>query len=386
MGTVESDGRGGVDRQRPGWREGVGDAALAVALLAFEVAGTDPSAAQRGVTADARAYVLVVVAALALAVRRRWPFVTLAVVTVATTAYLLLYPYGPILVSFLVAVYTVAAHRSLRPAATGGALALVLLTVHVFAGARPTGLLGLMPAAAWVVVPFALGTTVRLTRDAAARNRAEEARRLADGERLRVAQEVHDVVGHGLAAIHMQAEIALHLMEKRPEQAQTALAAISRTSKEALDELRVTLAVVRRGDDGTAERAPAPGLAQVPVLRDRLAGTGLPVTVEVEGEPAALPVAVDLAAYRVVQESLTNVLRHAGPATATVRIRYAPAEVDVEVTDTGRGAAGTGRGAGGSGLAGMRERITALGGSFDAGPVAGGGFRVYARLPVEERT
>ncbi|MEV1328890.1 histidine kinase [Micromonospora costi] len=369
-------------RRRPGWRESVGDAALALVLLAFGLAGTAPSAAQRGVDADARAYALVVAAALALAVRRRWPFATLAVVAVTTTAYLLLYPYGPILVSFFVAVYTVAVHRPLRPAAVGGAVALALLTVHVFAGARPPGLLGLMPAAAWVVVPFAVGTTVRLTREATARNRAEEARQLADGERLRVAQEVHDVVGHGLAAIHMQAEIALHLLEKRPEQAETALAAISRTSKEALDELRVTLAVVRRGD-GTAERAPAPGLAQVPVLRDRLAGTGLPVTVDVDGEPVTLPVAVDLAAYRVVQESLTNVLRHAGPATAAVRIRYTPTEVDVEVTDTGCGAAVPG--GGGSGLAGMRERITALGGSFDAGPAEGGGFRVYARLPVEER-
>ncbi|PZF97807.1 two-component sensor histidine kinase [Micromonospora deserti] len=374
-----------MDRRRPGWRESVGDGALALALLAVGLAGTGPAAADEGGTADGRGYALVVVAALALAVRRRWPFVTLAVAAVATTAYLVLgYPYGPILVSFFVAVYTVATHRTVRPAALASAVALVLLTGHVFVDARSPGLLGLMPAAAWVVVPFAVGTTVRLSREAAARTRAEEARRLADGERLRVAQEVHDVVGHGLAAIHMQAEIALHLLEKRPEQAHAALAAISSTSKEALDELRVTLAVVRRGD-GAAERAPAPGLAQVPALRDRLAGTGLPVAVEVDGEPRALPVAVDLAAYRVVQESLTNVLRHAGPATAAVRIRYAPAEVGVEVTDTGRGAPGPARGTAGSGLAGMRERITALGGSFDAGPTAGGGFRVYARLPVEER-
>ncbi|WBB70443.1 sensor histidine kinase [Micromonospora sp. WMMD812] len=375
-----------MDRERPGWRESVGDAALALVVLAFGLAGTGPSAAERGVDADGQAYALVVVAALALAVRRRWPFLTLAVAAVAATAYLLLgYPYGPILVSFLVAVYTVAAHRALRPAATGGAIALVLLTTHVFVGVQPPGLLGLMPAAAWVAVPFAVGTTVRLTREAASRNRAEEARRLADGERLRVAQEVHDVVGHGLAAIHLQAEIALHLLEKRPEQAHTALAAISRTSKEALDELRVTLAVVRRGD-GTAERAPAPGLAQVPALRDRLAGTGLPVTVEVDGEPAALPVAVDLAAYRVVQESLTNVLRHAGPATAAVRIRYTPTGVEVEVADTGRGVVGAAHGTAGSGLAGMRERIVALGGSFEAGPTVGGGFRVHARLPVEEQS
>ena len=120
-----------------------------------------------------------------------------------------------------------------------------------------------MPAAAWVVVPFAVGTTVRLARESAARGRVDEARRLADAERLRVAREVHDVVGHGLAAIHMQAEIALHLLARKPEQAEAALTAISRTSKEALDELRVTLTVVRR-DEAADERAPTPGLAQLP--------------------------------------------------------------------------------------------------------------------------
>ncbi|RKN19892.1 sensor histidine kinase [Micromonospora musae] len=380
------DGRSGVERRRSGWRETAADVPLALALLAVGLVGTGPATAEQGVTADGAAYAPVVVAALALAVRRRWPFGTLAVTVLAATAYLVLgYPYGPILLSLLVAVYTVAAHRALRPAAIGAAVALALLTVHVFVGPSSPGLLGLMPAAAWVVVPFAVGSTVRLSREAAARGRAEEARRLADGERLRVAQEVHDVVGHGLAAIHMQAEIALHLLEKRPEQAHTALAAISGTSKEALDELRVTLAVVRRGGDA-AERAPAPGLGQVPALRERLAGAGLPVTVRTEGEPSALPVALDLAAYRVVQESLTNVLRHAGPATAAVRIRYAPTEVEVEVTDTGRGVAEAGRVPAGSGLAGMRERVTALGGSFAAGPAADGGFRVHARLPLEERS
>ncbi|MEU6202477.1 sensor histidine kinase [Micromonospora musae] len=375
-----------MERRRSGWRETAADVPLALVLLAVGLVGTGPATAQQGVTADGTAYAPVVVAALALAVRRRWPFGTLAVTVLAAAAYLVLgYPYGPILLSLLVAVYTVAAHRALRPAAIGAAIALALLTLHVFVGSGSPGLLGLMPAVAWVVVPFAVGSTVRLSREAAARGRAEEARRLADGERLRVAQEVHDVVGHGLAAIHLQAEIALHLLEKRPEQAQTALAAISGTSKEALDELRVTLAVVRRGGDA-AERAPAPGLGQVPALRDRLAGAGLPVTVRIEGEPSVLPVALDLAAYRVVQESLTNVLRHAGPATAAVRIRYAPTEVEVEVTDTGRGVAEAGRVPAGSGLAGMRERVTALGGSFAAGPAADGGFRVQARLPLEERS
>ncbi|WP_174533607.1 sensor histidine kinase [Micromonospora chalcea] len=362
------------------------DALLTVALLAIGLVGTAPAGVNQGVDAGPGAYPLVVVAALVVAVRRRRPLVTLAVVTVATTAYLVLgYPYGPILLSFFVAVYTVAAHRPVRDAAVAGAGALAALLAYVLFGTRSPGLVGLMPVAAWVVVPFAAGVTARLSREAAARNRTDEARRLADAERLRVAREVHDVVGHGLAAIHLQAEIALHLLDRRPEQAEAALTAISRTSKEALDELRVTLTVVRR-EEGADERAPAPGLDQLPHLRERLAGAGVPVTVEVTGAPLALPVAVDLAAYRVVQEALTNVLRHAGPATAAVRVGYAPGEVTVEVTDTGRGRSrdAAPEPSGGSGLAGMRERVTALGGTFSAGPAAPGGFRVHATLPLRE--
>ncbi|MFC4145510.1 sensor histidine kinase [Micromonospora mangrovi] len=364
------------------WPAPLVDAVVGLVLLAVGLVGTGAAAANAGVGTGRATYPLVVVAASALAVRRRWPLVTLGVVTAATTAYLVLgYPYGPILLSLLVAVYTVAAYLPLRVGAVAAGVALAALLTHVVVGVRPPGLFGAMPAAAWVVVPFAVGTTVRLARESAARGRVDEARRLADAERLRVAREVHDVVGHGLAAIHLQAEVALHLLARRPEQAEAALTAISRTSREALDELRVTLTVVRR-DEPAGERAPTPGLAQLPQLRDRLAGAGLPVTVEVTGEPRALPVAVDLAAYRVVQEALTNVLRHAGPATATVRLQHAPTGVTVEVTDTGRGPVGA-PGAG-HGLAGMRERVTALGGTCTAGPAPGGGFRVSARLPVEE--
>ncbi|RZU73955.1 signal transduction histidine kinase [Micromonospora kangleipakensis] len=375
MGTVDRDR--GIE-----WSDQIYDAVVALVLLGIGLVGTAPAGANEGIDTGRATYPLVAVAALALAVRRRWPLATLAVVTAATTAYLVLgYPYGPILFSFLVAVYTVAAYLPLRTGAVAGGVALAALLVHVVVGVRPPGLLGAMPAAAWVVVPFAVGTTVRLVRENAARGRVDEARRLADAERLRVAREVHDVVGHGLAAIHMQAEIALHLLARKPEQAEAALTAISRTSKEALDELRVTLTVVRR-DEAADDRAPAPGLAQLPQLRDRLAGAGVPVTVEVTGEPRTLPVAVDLAAYRVVQESLTNVLRHAGPATATVRLRHTRTGVAIEVTDTGRGPAPGPRV--GYGLAGMRERVTALGGTFTAGPAPGGGFRVSATLPVEE--
>jgi signal transduction histidine kinase len=422
-----------------------GDALLALVLAGFGVAvtsraGTWPATAR---IPDLPGYLLVAGAALPLAVRRLWPVATLALTTAAVTGYLLGgYPYGPIILALLVAVYTVAARLPARPATVAGAAVLGALLLHALVRAvGPVGTAawtGLVPASAWVVVPFAVGRVVRVGRESRARTRAEEIERHGYEERLRVAREVHDIVGHGLAAIHLQAEIALHVLPKRPAQAETALAAISRTSKEALDELRATLAVVRdvagaldrglalgpdqqggvgrglalgpdqqggdlRGlalgpdqqDGGFRGLAlgpdqqgggcpPPPGLGRLDELVARMSGTGVPVTVLVEGTARALPPGVDLAAYRIVQEALTNVLRHADSATATVRLAYAAAGLTVEVTDDGRGGtdSGAGRSAGGSGLAGMRERVRGLGGMFEAGPRVGGGFRVFARLPT----
>jgi len=362
-------------RRRARWIDPV----IAAGLTLFAVLATRLAARLQPMAEplDPLAYALLVLAPAALAVRTRWPVPVLATVSVTTSVYLSLgYPYGPIMFAYALAVYTAATALPIGRAAAAATLALACVSVHAFlpiAGA--VGLDGLAPAAAWTAVPFAIGVAVRFSREAAVRSRAERARRIADDERLRVAQEIHDVVGHGLAAITMQAEIALHLMERDPQQAWTALTAISKTSRHALDELRGTLAVVRRGED----RAPAPGLDQLPALRDRLAAAGLPVSFM--GTPTtALPAAIDLAAYRVVQEALTNVLRHAGTASATVHIEQTDDGLTVEVTDTGRG--GVPAEGGGTGLAGMRERVEALGGTLDAGPRAGGGFRVRAVLPM----
>ncbi|MEH1129078.1 sensor histidine kinase [Micromonospora sp. CPCC 206061] len=353
------------------------DGILAAVLVGIGLVGTTGAGGLQDIRVTWWMYALVVIAALTLVVRRLNPLGTVAVVAVVASAYLVGGgPLGPILISFLIAVYTVARHRPTREAAIWTGAALAILMAHILVD----GEIGdVIPASAWAVVPFAVGVTVRLSREAAARNRAELARQYADEERLRVAQEVHDVVGHGLSAINMQAEIALHLLPKRPEQAEAALNAISRTSREALDELRVTLALVRR-PRGDETRAAIAGLARLDALVARMSETGVAVTVEVTGERRDLPVVIDLAAYRVVQESLTNVLRHAGAATATVRLAYKTEEITVEVTDTGRTAAAPS--GGGHGLAGMRERVDALGGEFDAGPMPGGGFRVYARLPL----
>jgi signal transduction histidine kinase len=353
------------------------DALLALALTVVGLFGTRGAAHIQHVSVGPSGYVLAVAAAVILVARRVWPLPILAASTAITSAYMLMgNPYGPSLISFAVAVFTVANRLPTRRAAVAAAVALPLLLLHDGVSGDWTGI---VPGSAWVVVPFAAGLVLRVTREANARARAEQVRQYAYEERLRIAQEVHDVVGHGLAAINMQAEIGLHLLPKRPEQAGEALTAISRTSKEALDELRTTLAVVRRSDPAGV-RAPTPGLARLGDLVDRMTGTGVPVTLEVTGTPRDLPAPVDLAAYRLIQESLTNVLRHAGPATATVRVAHDADRLTVTVTDTGRG--GTPSRPHGHGIVGMRERVTALGGFFEAGPGPTAGFRVQGTFPL----
>jgi signal transduction histidine kinase len=367
------------------------DALLAAALLAAGLAGTAPAARNLGLAVTTWwMYVPVVVAALAVAVRRWLPVAVLAVVLAAVGAHMLMGQfYGPILFSFAVALYTVAAYRPLRVSAVASGVAALVMTVCGLVGTG-FGLDGVVPVLAWAVAPLAVGVTVRVTREQTVQSRRDEMRRQADAERLRVAQEVHDVVGHGLAAITMQAEIALHVLAKDAArhppgapvgalaQAEQALAAIGRTSRESLAELRTTLGAVRRGDE-VDDRSPAPGLAGLDALADRTRTVGVPVSVEIDGAVEGLPAAVDVAAYRIVQESLTNVLRHAGGATAAVRVARAGDDLTVEVSDTGRGGTPA---EGGHGLAGMRERVHSLGGTLRAGPRPEGGFAVHATLPI----
>jgi signal transduction histidine kinase len=333
---------------------------------------------------DAFGYGLIVTAMLPLLVRRRWPLPALGLSVAAVAAYLgLRYPYGPVFLGPMVGVYTVGATlpvaRSLGAAALTG---LALLVPAVVAG-RPqmvTAAQDLAWALAWLLVPWAVGAVVRLNRVSLLHDREAEDRRRAYEQRLQIAREVHDVVGHGLAVINMQAGVALHVLDRRPEQAMVALEAIRQASKESLDELRSTLAVFRQPDGG--ERRPGPGLGQLEGLASAMAEGGLPIELQVTGEPAGLPAAVDLAAYRIVQESLTNVARHAGASRATVRVACDDAQVVVEVTDDGHARASLGRRPGGHGIAGMRERAAALGGDLQAGPRPQGGFQVRARLPL----
>jgi signal transduction histidine kinase len=382
---------------RRGWQ---GDAALAVVVAFICVMGSEPAQVwqPRHRPLDFFGYALLLVSSLVLTARRAAPRVTLAVTVLGASAYLVTgYGFGPVLIPLAIAVYTVAAHLPARRAAVAAGVAAPFLIAHTVLGPYHTDPTGILPGVAWIVVPFAIGTAMRLGREAAGRERAERARQVAYEERLRVAQEVHDVVGHGLTAITMQADVALHVLDKRPEQAVAALTAISQTSRAALAELRATLNLMRseaapdsgpdRGSDSGPDRGPAAGLAQIGALADRVTRAGVPVTL-LDGLPTEpMPAAVELAAYRIVQESLTNVLRHAGPATATVSVRRVGDRLDIEVVDTGRGGphdlhreASTGHG-----IAGMRERAVALGGSLRAGPAPAGGYAVSAVLPIPPR-
>jgi signal transduction histidine kinase len=214
-----------------------------------------------------------------------------------------------------------------------------------------------------------------------ARSRDEERRRKAAEDRLRIARDVHDVVGHSLAVISLQAGVAEHLLRSRPEEAQRAVAAIRTVSKEALSQLRTELAQLR-GEDGAVPTAgAAPGLDEVPALVETLRAAGVAVELEVNNAGRPVPEMVSAAGYRIVQEALTNVARHAGPgASAKVRLDATDDVLEVEIFDDGLGS--TSSTADGRGLLGMRDRATALGGRFEANSRTGKGFRVWAALPL----
>jgi signal transduction histidine kinase len=337
---------------------------------------------------DPLAWVLMGVAASVLLRRRRWPLGVLAVTVGASVVYLgLEYPHGPILLAMSVAMYSVAVRLPVGPSLVACGMTLLAVVIPDLLVVDPARLLTeaslLLAVLSGLLLPaWAIGTVVRLAQEAERRAHQEEARRRANEERLRIAQEVHDVVGHGLAVINLRAGVALHVVGRRPEQAEVALEAIKRSSKEALEELRGTLAVFRRPDNGGGPWRPAPGLGQLEALAAAMAEGGLPVQVTVTGQRAGLPAAVDLAAYRIAQESLTNVIRHAGPATATVRVSYLPDALVLEIADTGRGQVSGAARPAGHGIAGMRERAAAVGGTLQAGPSGDGGFLVRARLPL----
>jgi signal transduction histidine kinase len=365
------------------------DVAVA-ALVAVAQLGLTTLAARRQPdrqALDLLAYLLLAVGPVALLWRRRSPAVVLAVVMASNVLYFGLgYPYGPAWLALIVAFWTAVTGGTRRVAWATAVVGLAAyFTLAALLGrAEPATPLSIAAHLGWlllVLVAAEVATAGRQRRQAAERTRAEEARRRAGEERMRIARELHDVLAHNISLINVQAGVALHLMDEQPGQSRTALVAIKQASNDALGELRSVLDVLRQGDEAPP-RAPASGLAQLDSLVAGAGATGLEVRTRVEGLARPLPAGTDLAAFRIVQESLTNVTRHAGPASATVLVRYGPDDLTVRVDDDGRGpAAATGNG---NGIRGMRERVAALGGELTTGPRPGGGFRVQARLPIDE--
>jgi signal transduction histidine kinase len=344
-------------------------------------------------TPDA-AYLLVAVACLVLAFRRRWPAAVLVTSTVAVAVYSLPgYVNGAALLAPYCALYAFATQVSVRRAIAWAAGMLAVLMLATASANRFTpigGGFGIMPfvAAAACFAGIAVGN--RRAYVASIKERAEaDARRQIDEERLRIARELHDVVAHTMATINVQASAAAQVLRDRPGQAAESLGAIRAASKDGLRELRAILNVLRHADEAADPTWPVPGLARLDALAEGARAAGLPVTVTVTGQPGDLPAVTDVAAFRIIQEALTNTIRHAGPATAAVAVRDGGGDLEIEVTDTGRGpaasAVGGGRGGAGPGhgLRGMRERAAAAGGTLEIGPGPAGGFRVAARFPLE---
>ncbi len=330
------------------------------------------------------AYLLLVAAALALAWRRRRPLAVLAVSVGGVLAYTCLgYVNGAALVVPFIALYAVAVTVPTRRA-VGLSLATMAALMGASAAFDPLGATGggfiLIPGE--VAAALFLGLWVAARRAYASRETEEQARRAVDAERLRIARELHDVVAHTMATINVQAGVAAHVIDQQPDQATAALEAIRQASKEGLRELRGILNVLRQADEHDPT-TPAPRLAQLDALIDGTTRAGLPTTLTVHGRPQALSPTVDLAAYRIVQESLTNALRYAGPTSATVALCYLQDHLTLEILDRGEGPPDAEPIPGsGHGIPGMRERAHAAGGTLVAGPRSEGGFSVHARLPL----
>lgn len=344
-------------------------------------------------------YALTAVAALMVCARRRWPLAVFAcTLTLAVLAIALASPTGAISLTVVISVYTLAQQEGRRRAVWlallgGAALALARGSFQYrgWSDARTAVEPALVLAAlflGWAVSNRrAYVAEIEARAAHAERARAEETRRLLDAERLRIARELHDVLAHGIATINVQAGVAAHVLHDQPDQAAEALRTIKRSSGEAMQELRSILGVLREA--GEAEpRAPTPGLSELERLIEATAQAGVQTKLTIHGHRRPLPATVDVAAYRIVQESLTNVVRHAGPASAVVEIFYGDEEMTVSVDDDGgeRGpCARTGNGGppgpAGHGIIGMRERARALGGELEAGRGGDGSFHVRACLP-----
>ncbi|MGP3969941.1 sensor histidine kinase [Streptomyces sp. 6N223] len=328
-----------------------------------------------------------------LALWRRWPLASAAVTGAGVATWTLYGHIGELLnLPVMVALYGVAVGGDRRRTLWTGAVASLASGVVAVVSGQEEGRPFPSPVMEmiWPLVPLLLGEVVRGRRELTAyyaerarraeREREREAVRRVREERVRMARELHDIVAHTVSAMTVQAGVALDALERRPELARTALRQVRASGREAARELRATVRVLREDESGPGAQAPAPGVGEIRELVERISGERLRVALRLPNGEGAPPV-VGLAAYRIVQEALTNVVKHSRAGEAAVSVEERDGRLVVEVADAGpaRGARDTG----GFGLVGMRERAAAVGGSVEYGPVAGGGFRVRALLPVE---
>jgi signal transduction histidine kinase len=365
-------------------RRWVVDAVIAVAVTAVELAGTYQAVRWHGHghrNPSAFGYLPVVLGGLSLLVRRRFPAIVLGI-ALATALWAAALNAWSAWLALLVAFFTAVLARR-RAAAIASLVVGYLVSVWPpwLIGSRGhtsgTSALSLMVG---LLVLLSAAELIRARRQRVleiASRRAEEARRRASEQRLAIARDLHDVVAHNISVINVQAKTALHLMDRQPERAREALTAIHDVSKQALGELRSVLGVLRGADSEGPPLGPSPGLDRLAELASGTAG--ISVRLVTDGAPRAVPTGVDVAAYRIVQEALTNTVRHSGGRTATVRLRYDDDTLTVSVDDDGGAVHPPHQG---NGLAGMTERARALGGTLEAGPRPGGGFRVLAKLPA----
>jgi signal transduction histidine kinase len=374
------------------------DAAWGTAFVvaSFVSASGDHATEGDSLTGDALGVVLLLIATVPYFFRRKSPVAVFAISTSAVVAISALgYFEGVIPMVILLGAYTVGARCPTRVVVIAYGFVVVALLGLFLGHAQGFDVSTLLANLALFAAAFLFGGNVaaRSARLAALEERAlavsreheEEARRAVADERLRIAQELHDVVAHSMGVIAVQAGAGMHVIDKDPAEAKRSLEAISSTSRSTLTEIRRLLGVLRDDEGRAGALAPAPGLDDLRGLADDLTDAGVPTTLRIDGPGEDVPKGVELTTYRIVQEALTNVLKHGGPgASAEVVVSVVPDAVHIEVSDDGRGIDLSHDGTDGHGLRGMQERVAVYGGDLQAGPRASGGFEVRADLPYGE--
>jgi len=377
-------------RRHPWWT----DSLLALALTVIAVGSVVGSRTRYGYPFPVLAALAALFTTAPIALRRYRPLGVLAITVVAETLLLIFSNDSPVPVGVIVALYTVAAYCDRRVSIRAAAWVAFPITVgEIVNNAAQLG--HVIPELAVIAIAWVIGDNLRTRRAYLAelkaraarleREREEKADRAVAEERARIARELHDVIAHNVSVMVVQAAAGEEVFDEDPERARESLSAVASTGRAALTELRRLLGVIRAEEGEPPAFTPQPGIEYVDELVRQVNEAGLPVELSVIGEPHVLPEGVGLCAYRIVQEALTNTLKHADASRTRVNVRYAADALELQVVDDGRGSSAANGEAGGHGLIGMRERVALFGGELTTSPRAGHGYEVRARLPLEGR-